>query len=403
MLIEGYLGVEVLLDFSSGVGKVSRYLIEQEDSNWEDTHILIGKIHALQAERWNRFLQNSSQSNGINSLTEIEELKKIIYAGGISPEIRLQVWKYLLGIYPWTDAASDEKRALIDSRKLHDYAVIKSLWSPLLNDPALRPALERNEKFRERVARIDKDVMRTERHTSCFGDDDAPFLTLLRNVLISYSMWNFDLGYCQGMNDCLCQFFFLADERDPSIAKNKISPSHETCQKLESEMFWLFSGMMEIIGKNFFKDGSGIASQLAEIRHIVAKVDPQLFGVLESKSPHKRVHSDPGWEICVFRGLLLWWRRELEDAGQVARLWEACWSGHLTKNLHLFFACATLIKHRRDLMNPELGFDDLLKFTNEMAGKVNLDEMLVMAERIFRRFQTITTLESKSHRAQSKS
>ena len=40
----------------------------------------------------------------------------------------------------------------------------------------------------------ERDVSRTDRHNTFFSGNDNPGLTLLHDVLMTYCMYNFDLG-----------------------------------------------------------------------------------------------------------------------------------------------------------------------------------------------------------------
>lgn len=42
--------------------------------------------------------------------------------------------------------------------------------------------------------------MRTDRSLSFYDGDENPNVYLLRDILLSYSFYNFDLGYCQVVN-----------------------------------------------------------------------------------------------------------------------------------------------------------------------------------------------------------
>jgi hypothetical protein len=87
------------------------------------------------------------------------------------------------------------------------------LLSPLLSLLSLTPSLHtslfspiRNGTYLEFVDRkicIEKDVCRTDRTLPFFEGDDNPNLVKLSDILLTYSMFNFDLGYVQGMNDLL--------------------------------------------------------------------------------------------------------------------------------------------------------------------------------------------------------
>ncbi|GJN22006.1 hypothetical protein PR202_gb09532 [Eleusine coracana subsp. coracana] len=79
---------------------------------------------------------------------------------------------------------------------------------------------KRFTKFRERKGLIDKDVVRTDRSIPFYEGDDNRNVVALRDILLTYSFYNFDLGYCQlvelldpplhnyfRQNDCLNYFF----------------------------------------------------------------------------------------------------------------------------------------------------------------------------------------------------
>ncbi|EPS74110.1 hypothetical protein M569_00644 [Genlisea aurea] len=60
-----------------------------------------------------------------------------------------------------------------------------------------REQAKRFTKFRERKALIEKDVVRTDRSLPFYDGDDNPNVNLLHDILLTYSFYNFDLGYCQ--------------------------------------------------------------------------------------------------------------------------------------------------------------------------------------------------------------
>ena len=71
---------------------------------------------------------------------------------------------------------------------------------------------ERFSAFRERKVQIEKDVHRTDRTQSYFEGDNNPNLVELKNILMTYVMFNFDLGYVQVM-----LYITYVQVGDPSI------------------------------------------------------------------------------------------------------------------------------------------------------------------------------------------
>ena len=61
----------------------------------------------------------------------------------------------------------------------------------------------------------EKDVNRTDRTVSFYAGDNNTNVVVLRDVLMTYMMYDFDLGYVQGMSDLLAPILFvLEDEVD---------------------------------------------------------------------------------------------------------------------------------------------------------------------------------------------
>lgn len=87
-----------------------------------------------------------------------------------------------------------EERNQIRKIKSKEYEVLKQQWT------SITPKQEsRFSVFRERKHRIEKDVIRTERTHPMFKDSKSTYLQILNDILITYTFYNFDLGYCQGM------------------------------------------------------------------------------------------------------------------------------------------------------------------------------------------------------------
>lgn len=78
----------------------------------------------------------------------------------------------------------------------------------------------------------EKDVNRTDRTHPYYAGDNNPHLEQLYDILMTYVMYNFDLGYVQGMSDLLSPILFLMDN--------------------EVDAFWCFVGFMDkVVGVMF--------------------------------------------------------------------------------------------------------------------------------------------------------
>ena len=178
-----------------------------------------------------------------------------VFCGGIEPQLRKELWPKILGAISW----KGKRFQNLDEKETH-YLSMKSNWMKILADAGDRSPTkievphdgavgDENEnadeltKLNERFYRIDKDVARTDQTLDYFkithvqsstssqpaplrvAIDATPNLKRLRNVLMTYTVYNFELGYVQGMND-LC------------------SPLLETLHD-EPLVFWSYCGFME--------------------------------------------------------------------------------------------------------------------------------------------------------------
>ncbi|GAU11865.1 hypothetical protein TSUD_194870 [Trifolium subterraneum] len=183
----------------------------------------------LDTKEWITFLDSEGR------VTDSEALRKRIFYGGLDHELRHEVWGLLLGYYPYDSTYAE--REFLSSVKKSEYETIKNQWQSISPTQA-----KRFTKFRERKGLIEKDVVRTDRSLAFYEGDDNPNVNVLRDILLTYSFYNFDLGYCQGMSDLLSPILFVMED--------------------ESEAFWCFVALMERLGPNFNRDQNGMHSQL---------------------------------------------------------------------------------------------------------------------------------------------
>jgi hypothetical protein len=106
------------------------------------------------------------------------------------------VWKFVLGVYPIDSTAAE--RTALTRRLAVEYAAVRAQWECITPTQAAHWA-----RWRERRAQVEKDVVRTDRDCASLAAADSPGLARMQRVLLSYVMYNQDLGYSQGMSDVL--------------------------------------------------------------------------------------------------------------------------------------------------------------------------------------------------------
>lgn len=191
----------------------------------------------LGSEEWSTFLDSEGR------IVDSQALRKRIFYGGVEKGLRKEVWRFLLGYHSY-DSTYSEREYLASIRK-SEYETIKNQWKSITKEQA-----KRFTKFRERKALIEKDVVRTDRSIAFYDGDDNSNVKCLRDILLTYSFYNFDLGYCQGMSDLLSPILYVMGD--------------------ESQSFWCFVALMERLGPNFNRDQNGVHSQLFALSKVLS-------------------------------------------------------------------------------------------------------------------------------------
>lgn len=79
------------------------------------------------------------------------------------------------------------------------------------------------------------------------------------------------------------------------------------------------------------------------------------------------------------------------------RLWESLWTDYCSSQFHLFIAVAILEKHRDVIIEHLRGFDEVLKYVNELSNTIDLQTTLVKAETLFYKFEKMVQAIDKKN------
>ncbi|KAK5884772.1 hypothetical protein CesoFtcFv8_018559 [Champsocephalus esox] len=292
-------------------------------------------------DKWEEFLDPEGR------VKNPERIKEIVFRGGVTPTLRREVWKFLLGFYPWN--STHKEREDILRVKTDEYFRMKVQWKSVSEEQEMRNSLLKGYR-----SLIERDVSRTDRNNTFFSGNDNPGLTLLNDVLMTYCMFNFDLGYVQGMSDLLSPLLFVTQN--------------------EVESFWCLTGFMELVHQNFEESQEAMKKQLLQLSILLKALDPELCDFLDSQ--------DSGSLCFCFRWLLIWFKREFsfED---ILTMWEVVWSRLPCDNFHLLIACSILQSQRGELIGSDHDFNTILKHINELTMQLDLQTVLRGAEAIY--------------------
>lgn len=290
---------------------------------------------------WELHITEDGMVEDVNSLLDK------IFRGGVEECIRAEVWKYLLGYYQWHH--THEVRETNRKASVHEYFRMKLQWKSLSEDQENRFAA-----FRERKTQIEKDVSRTDRSHPFYVGDNNPNVNLLQDILMTYVMYNFDLGYVQGMSDLLSPILYVMQN--------------------EVDAFWCFVGFMDRVASNFELEQGGMKRQLGQLTLLLKYLDLPFYNYLEVK--------ESGNLFFCFRWLLIWFKREFSYTDTMT-LWEVLWTKKPCKNFHLLICAALLDTERSAIVENKYGFTEILKHVNDLAHRIDLQKALMKAEGIY--------------------
>ncbi|XP_025420278.1 TBC1 domain family member 15-like isoform X1 [Sipha flava] len=281
-------------------------------------------------------------------IINVDKIKNIIFFGGCEHSIRHEVWKYLLGYYPWN--STRDQRLLIDKQQKIEYERMKVQWMNMSFDQ-----VSRFNMYRDRKSLIDKDVYRTDRTLDFYAGEENKNLSKLHNVLMTYVMYNFDLGYVQGMSDLLSPILMIMNSD-------------------EVESFWCFVGFMNRVNTNFELKQTGMKKQLNDLHYLLTTVSPKLEN-------HLKKMDSSNMYFC-FRWLLVLFKREFVHS-DIMRLWEVLWTDIPCANFHLLICVAILDNEKDIIINENYGLTEILKHVNNLCEKIDLDKALTTAYSIY--------------------
>ncbi|CAH1788233.1 unnamed protein product [Owenia fusiformis] len=336
-------------------------------------------------------------------LVDEHRFRKAVFRGGVSPDIRVEVWQFLFGLYPFTSTTRERSVMLADYHV--KYQALKTRWKQLLcqhvqcnkelnsekflspcylqgsgyniDDTATEssqiptsqslssPEIQQQITFMKLQATvyagrqnidigqlkpyirvIDKDVPRTDRDVPYFSGDSNPHLAVLRDILITFAAYHPTVGYAQGMNDILSRFLVIFDS--------------------EVEAYWCFSSYLETIKQEFME--KGMMRKLELLQQLLIKLDPDLFNYLDQ--------CEVGDLTLCHRWLLLGFKREFPYDDSL-RCFEILSSHHLEMT-------SMEAEKVRDV--------EIRKDFEQQEGKVRNAEVTVNTEFTFDLFMCVTVL-----------
>uniref|UniRef100_A0A8D0PSK0 Rab-GAP TBC domain-containing protein n=1 Tax=Sus scrofa TaxID=9823 RepID=A0A8D0PSK0_PIG len=259
-------------------------------------------------------------------LQQVPELKARIFSGGLSPSLRREAWKFLLGYLSWEGSAEEHKAHV--RKKTDEYFRMKLQWKSVSPEQERRNSLLHGYR-----SLIERDVSRTDRTNKFYEGPENPGLGLLNDILLTYCMYHFDLGLIPGLTPRATPTAYPTNQTKNSLWSSRCGAAEANPTRNHEA------------ASTALKRQLGWSLLLAELcLHPRPPLDAQ----------------DSGSLCFCFRWLLIWFKREFPFP-DVLRLWEVLWTGLPGPNLHLLVACAILDMERDTLMLSGFGSNEILK------------------------------------------
>ncbi|XP_001627200.2 TBC1 domain family member 15 isoform X2 [Nematostella vectensis] len=392
----------------------------------------------LEKQEWTKMMDQDGR------IINESGLRKAVFKGGVSSQLRKEVWRFLYGLYPFS--STQRERQVILAENYTKYNAQKNRWKQeidayqnimgepggmavnpkplyireceelckLKHDPEEKESQRADafgsihdnqrvfldltakvnasrqvidiEKLNKSIRSIDKDVPRTDRAHPFFKGQGNPNLIVLRDILITYAAYHQDVGYAQGMNDILSRFLVVLVAED--------------------EAYSCFANYMEHVKGDFLD--STMMNKIELVGKLLKQMDRQLEQHFTS--------NDMGDLLFVHRWLVLGFKREFcfEEA---LKLFEILSSQHLelssieadrerykqrsrnrekdggqfhTELLDLdsafsfdLFVCLAVLREHRYLFLKCKEVSGIYNTMNSISMKMDLNTILVKAEDLF--------------------
>lgn len=289
---------------------------------------------------WQQLQDPSGQVNNMVMLL------KQVQAGGIESSLRPHVWPLLLGCISAEDSheaqAAKERAAEVEYQR---YLAMLSHPTSARQYYIDHGAVEEWEVTQKRIL---TDSTRTGRDGPLFqGEQRERTVKRLERVLLVYALVDPVVGYCQGMADLAAPVLHL--------------------YKKDYKVFWCFRHMMASVRANFLEGMLSMRSQMAELKAMLATIDPQL-------AKHLQRLGVGDFEVA-FQMILLVFRRELSWEGTF-NFWEMLWASEVLAEQPLRVHCAAALfyTHRRMILKF-VELEELIQFVNGLPTPLSAKEL----------------------------
>lgn len=293
---------------------------------------------------------------------DFENVKKRIFLSGIKPESRPFIWPYLLRVYP-KDTSEEEIRNILNLKK-EEYLTIfrqRKLFT--------KHQKENSNAVKDILVVLENDIKRTDRNLEEFQDLHGPYLNLLRNVLITYSLFNKDIGYVQGMCDIASIFVLLYIKGWKDEKALFYDGTYKTKEEAESFVFWNFVNFLDITKQSVVFSDLGFAKEflLKRTCKIIKYIHKPLNDFISNQNFSEL--------IFMFGPLLLLFKRQFVNS-ELLRLWDSIITSDLNSYPRFITASLVILIYPKFLIHTDGTLGQLSGIMDNYLENVNVNSVI---------------------------
>ncbi|OHS98845.1 TBC domain containing protein [Tritrichomonas foetus] len=296
------------------------------------------------------YMSNPVSESDFKLIPNIKVLKDLVRDRGVAKDIRYIVWPLLCNVLPFDET----KRQKMLELRTNEYISIRKQWKTLS-----KHQLKYFSLLKESFSTIHVDVKRT--HPPEFISSVPNWSQMLTSILRSFSLWNLNVRYTQGLNDIVVNFMgiFL-----PHMNKEL------TADEVEALTFWCFSSFVEIIE-------SGIN---AENMMLMQMKELKIIGEIISHFNQKcdeffRLHHLSDLSFIISSLILVYARNFAMD--DVIRVWESVVCAKSPASFLRYFSASLLIHSFPSIsMIPDCSLGKVVSVLDKIFIKQNIGNVI---------------------------
>ncbi|KAL9920363.1 LOW QUALITY PROTEIN: TBC1 domain family member 25-like [Glossina fuscipes fuscipes] len=200
--------------------------------------------------------------DALGQIQRSDELRKVIFFGGIDPSLRRVVWKHILNVYP-------RQRMNYMRRKSEYYYKLRDTWKAGVKNGCMGTG-----ELAYVTSMVKKDVLRTDRlHPFYAGNDDNQNIASLFNILTTYALNHPSVSYCQGMSDIASPLLVTMND--------------------EAQAYICFCAIMSRVKGNFMLNGIAMTQKFAHLTEALSYYNAEFWEYLKSLTAFGIAHYIP--------------------------------------------------------------------------------------------------------------